>query len=88
MYAAFTKSSNTIHIQICYQIDRSHDYQYMLSDVNKFKGLGFMSIDGNWVYPYSLSSFKDALDIKIVLARLVYQVFHYDRRYDEARIVL
>jgi hypothetical protein len=88
VYAGFTKSEDTIHIQICCQIDGSNDYQYILSDVNKFKALGFMSIDGNWVYDYSLASFKDALKIKIVLARLVYEVFHYDRKYDEARIEL
>jgi hypothetical protein len=86
--AGFTKIEDTIHIQLGYHNDGTHNYQYVLSDVNKFKALGFMSVDGNWVYAYSLSRFKDALEIKIVLARLVYEVFHYDRRFDEARIEL
>jgi len=88
VYAGFTKSDDIIYIQIYYNLDGSHEYQYFLSDVNKFKALGFMSIDGNWVYTYDLTSFKDALEIKIVLARLVYDIFHYDRKYDEARIEL
>ncbi len=88
VYADFTKSDDMIHIQICSQTDGTNDYQYLLSDINKFKALGFILMDGNWVYTYDLTSFKDALEIKIVLARLIYEVFHYDRRFDEARIVL
>ncbi|HKG05559.1 MAG TPA: hypothetical protein VKB19_03840 [Pedobacter sp.] len=88
VYVGFTKIEDTIHIQLGYDNDGTDNHQYILSDVNKFKALGFMLVNEHWVYNYSLSSFKDALEIKIVLARLVYEVFHYDRRYDEAKIVL
>jgi hypothetical protein len=88
VYADFTKTDDILHIQICSQTDGTNDYQYLLSDINKFKALGFILMDGNWVYTYDLTSFKDALEIKIVLARLVYDIFHYDRKYDEARIEL
>ncbi|MCR8561274.1 hypothetical protein KXD93_26715 [Mucilaginibacter sp. BJC16-A38] len=47
--------------------------------LNLFKGLGFMLNDvGNrLVYKYDMGDFKDAGEIKILLSRLVYDVFTY-----------
>ena len=40
------------------------------------------------MFVYDLSRFKDALEIRVLLARLIYDLFHYDRRHDSAKIVL
>jgi len=47
--------------------------------LNKFKDLGFALNDAGTklVYKYDMTKFKDALSIKILLARLIYDIFIY-----------
>ena len=53
-----------------------------------FTGLGFQTDENNrLVYKYPLSQFKDASAIKILLARLMYDVFYYNEKYDSAKLI-
>jgi len=47
--------------------------------LNKFKGLGFVlnNTGSKLVYKYDMTNFKDAISIKILLARLIYDIFTY-----------
>lgn len=47
--------------------------------LNKFKDLGFALNDAGTklVYKYNMTKFKDAISIKILLARLIYDIFIY-----------
>lgn len=86
VYVAFTLEDQAIKMRIGYEFTEEHAEQYIFEHANKLKSLGFSLNSEHWIYLYQLSRFKDALDIKIVLARLIYDVFQYDRRYDTASI--
>ena len=47
--------------------------------VNKFKALGFDLNPGgnNFIYRFSINDFRDALEIKTLLSRLIYDLFSY-----------
>jgi hypothetical protein len=47
--------------------------------LNKFKGLGFeLNNAGNkLIYKYDMKNFKDAITIKVLLSRVIYDVFTY-----------
>jgi hypothetical protein len=88
VYLDFSLADQAIKIKIDYDLNVGVESSYVFSDVNKLKSLGFALNDSHWVYMYNLSRFKDSLEIKVVLARLIYDVFHYDGRFDKARIEL
>ena len=75
------------HVEITLPYDLEHEYLHIFEDINLFKSLGFSFENGNLVYRYNLERFKDALEIKIMLARLIYEVFFFNRNYDSAKIV-
>ncbi|MDB4921175.1 hypothetical protein [Mucilaginibacter sp.] len=47
--------------------------------LNKFKGLGFaLNNAGNkLIYKYDMGNFKDAIAVKILLSRIIYDIFTY-----------
>jgi hypothetical protein len=53
----------------------------------KLGALGFRLNDGLWVIQYALAHFKDALEIKTILAKLIYEVFYTSGGNDHAKIV-
>jgi len=88
IYVRFTLKDHAIEITLLYDEDPYYDhYGWVFRDGKEIKPLGFILKDEQWVYQYHFVKFKDALDIKIILARLIYDVFNYDRRFDLARIV-
>ena len=88
IYARFTLKDHTIEITLLYDEDPYYDHDgWVFRDGKEIKPLGFILKDEQWVYRYHFDAFKDALYIKILLARLIYDVFNYDRRFDSARIV-
>jgi hypothetical protein len=87
VFVNFALADHAIEIKLQYDAMAVEEYSFIFRNVNQFKSLGFQLRDTQWIYYYSLDKFKDALEIKIMLARLIYDVFHYDRRYDSARIV-
>ena len=88
IYVRFTLKDHAIEITLLYDEDPYYDhYGWVFKDGKEIKPLGFILKDEQWVYQYHFVKFKDALDIKIILARLIYDVFNYDRRFDLARIV-
>jgi hypothetical protein len=48
---------------------------------------GFSLENNEWKYKYLLDQFKDAIEIKMLLSHLIYDVFNYDSRYDAATLV-
>jgi hypothetical protein len=75
---AFTVNNNFLLITINMYSPDDPDFVYDNRLPNPLQGLGF-EFDENsnaFVYRYNLTSFKEALDIKILLARLFYDVFH------------
>ncbi|WP_288883945.1 hypothetical protein [Pedobacter panaciterrae] len=88
IYARFTLKDHTIEITLLYDEDPYYDHHgWIFGDGKEIKPLGFILKDEQWIYQYHFDKFKDALEIKILLARLIYDVFNYDRRFDSARIV-
>ena len=57
--------------------------------LNKFKGLGFtLNYAGNkLVHKYDMKNFKDALSIKILLSRIIYDIFTYTELDNPASLV-
>lgn len=87
IFARFSLGDHIIEIKILYDASPDKYYLDIFEDGRQFKSLGFKLIEGQWVYHYFFDRFKDALEIKIILARLIYDVFNYDSRYDSAKIV-
>lgn len=56
--------------------------------IGTFAALGFEPDEsGRLIYKYPVVKFKDAIEIKILLARLLYDVFYYNAKYDSARLI-
>ncbi len=89
IFAKFTLKGRIIEITLLYDTypDYYLDYLSVFSYVKEISALGFILEGEQWVYHYHFDQFKDALEIKILLARLIYDVFNYDRRFDSARII-
>ena len=86
IFTRFTLKDHNIEITLLYDEDPYYDYGRVFGNGKEIKALGFTLKDEQWVYHYHFSQFKDALEIKIILARLIYDIFYYDKRYDSARI--
>jgi hypothetical protein len=86
-FVSFALDGNTIAIKLGDNTAAPDSYQYIVGNVNQLKSLGFQLREGQWIHHSNFDGFKDALEIKIILARLIYDFFHYDRRYDSAGIV-
>lgn len=84
--AAFQIEAERIEITLVYEEDAIDEYRFLLRKLNKLSGLGFQQTNDLWQISYSLALFKDALEIKIMLSRLVYDIFRYDRQYDSGVI--
>nr|WP_068890537.1 hypothetical protein [Pedobacter panaciterrae] len=88
IFARFTLKDRIIEITLLYDKDPDHDhYEWVFRGGKEIKALGFSLKDEQWVYQYHFDEFKDALEIKVILARLIYDIFRYDKRFDSARIV-
>ncbi|WP_214225649.1 hypothetical protein [Pedobacter sp. B4-66] len=87
IFARFTLKDHIIEITLLYDEDAYYDYGRVFGDGKEISALGFILEEEQWVYHYHFDQFKDALEIKILLARLIYDVFNYDRRFDSARII-
>ncbi len=89
VFAKFILNGRTIEITLLADADSDHysDYRSIFWDVKGISALGFILENEQWVYHYHFDQFKDALEIKTLLARLIYDVFNYDRRFDSARII-
>jgi len=87
VFVSFGLADHAIEIKLQYNDKEEAEYYDIFRSVNQFKSLGFQLKDDHLVYYYALNKFKDALEIKIMLARLIYDLFYYDRRHDVARIV-
>lgn len=87
IFARFTLKDHIVEITLLYDVDADYDYERVFGDGKGISALGFIFEEEQWVYHYHFGQFKDALEIKILLARLIYDVFNYDRRFDSARIV-
>lgn len=85
--ASFELNTEAIEITLIYDEIALRTYPYIFNKPGKFKSLKFEMIDGKWVYRYPIQQFRDALEIKEMLARLIYHVFQYDRRYDMAYLI-
>ncbi|WP_449436232.1 hypothetical protein [Pedobacter steynii] len=88
-FAKFILKGSTIEITLLFDADPEYysDYRSIFWDVKGISALGFILENEQWVYHYHFDQFKDALEIKTLLARLIYDVFNYDRRFDSARII-
>jgi len=84
------KESKLLTISIELKSILNSDNIYSEDDLNDrpFKGLGFkLSEDGNClVYQYNMAKFKDAGPIKMLLSRIVYDI--YIGSFDEAAIII
>lgn len=88
IFARFILKNHIIEITLLYDTEDPYgDYRSVYGSGKEIKALGFIFEKEQWIYYYHFDQFKDALEIKILLARLIYDVFNYDRRFDSARIV-
>jgi hypothetical protein len=85
--ANFELKNETIVVTLIYEEMAIKTYPYIFNKPGKFRSLKFEMIDGKWVYRYPIPQFRDALEIKEMLARLIYNVFQYDRLYDMAYLI-
>jgi hypothetical protein len=78
--------NNMLHISISIKNLLNVEYFFYddendggVSPLNIFKGLGFLLNDtGNkLIYKYDMKNFKDAASIKILLSRIIYDIFAY-----------
>ena len=83
----FELNNEAIEITLMYDEIALRTYPYIFNKPGKFKSLKFEMIDDKWVYRYPIQKFRDALEIKEMLARLIYNVFQYDRVYDMAYLI-
>lgn len=90
LYLNFRLSENKESIEIAFPagVHLSRDFEFYFRKIDVFNKLGFY-FSGNDVLicQYSLYSFKDAIEIKTMLARLVYDIFQFNRKYDAAKLV-
>jgi len=84
---SFELNDEAIEITLMYDEIALRTYPYIFNKPGKFKSLKFEMIDDKWVYRYPIEQFRDALEIKEMLARLIYNVFQYDRHYDMAYLI-
>jgi hypothetical protein len=84
---SFELKNEAIEIILIYDEKALRTYRYVFSKPGMFKSLKFEMIDDKWVYRYPIQQLKDALEIKEMLARLIYYVFQYDRLYDMAYLI-
>jgi hypothetical protein len=84
------KENHMLIISIELENILNSDNIYREDDLNDspFKGLGFkLSDDGNYLaYRYNMTRFKDAISIKMLLSRIVYDI--YIGGFDEAAIII
>jgi hypothetical protein len=78
----------TISIELKNTLDNGNIYREDDLNDRPFKGLGFkLSEDGNsLIYQYNMKNFKDASSIKMLLSRIVYDI--YIGGFDEASIII
>lgn len=87
IFARFILKDHIIEITLLYDTDPYYNYERVFGDGKQIQALGFILKEEQWVYHYHFDQFKDALEIKIILARLIYDIFRHDKRFDAARIV-
>lgn len=87
MFVSFSMAGPTIEIKLSNEKMSHYIEDKIFRDFNQLKSLGFELRNEEWTFQYT-NHFKDALDIKILLSRLIYEVFNYDKRYDSAKIVI
>lgn len=90
-FTLYFKSSTKECIQFDL-IDQAIEIRIVLEDFNAWKQkqlrhIGFSLENNEWTYKYLLNQFKDAIEIKMLLSHLIYDVFNYDSRYDAATLV-
>lgn len=68
------------------EFDPEDDENYQ--HIGIFATVGFHPNDnGRLINKYPLNKFKDAVEIKILLARLMYDIFWYNEKYDTAKLI-
>ena len=91
----FESAGNEI-IDISISIKSALNVDYFFGDddeqdrpLNKFKGLGFVlnDIGNKLVYKYNMGDFKDAIAIKILLSRVIFDIFTYAEKDKSASLV-
>lgn len=87
IYLDFSRDTQGIVIRLSWDKLLEYNTQHMSIYATQLEVLEFELVDKHWTYRHT-GHFKDALEIKIMLARLIYDVFHYDRYYDKAKIVI
>ncbi|TDO23175.1 hypothetical protein [Pedobacter duraquae] len=87
IYARFQLKDAIIIITLGFDQTEEIDLSDPLIHMKKLSSLGFNFINNQWVSEYPVIHFKDAWGLKILLARMVYDVFYQNRDWDSARIV-
>jgi len=87
IYARFQLKEATIIITLGFDQTEDIDLIDPLIQMKKLSSLGFNFTNNRWVFEYPVIQFKDAWGLKILLARMVYDVFYQNRDWDSARVV-
>lgn len=75
-------------IEISLVVAADEPYRHYLTYDFSFSSVGMKLEEDRWVCRYARSGFRDALEIKTMLARLIYDGFGYDNKRDVGRLEL